>query len=128
MLHIYNDCTIDWHQVCVNMWSGFGRVAHTKYHPSCQGQNEGYVAHLQWLYHWLAPSMCKYVKRFGPSRTHKVPPLFRMDGCMDRRTHGHESYVPHSGHSPRGDNNTWKATCCNIWPAFQHYNKLTRTV
>ena len=33
MLHIYNDCTIDWHQICANMWSGFGWVAHTKYHP-----------------------------------------------------------------------------------------------
>ena len=33
MLHIYNDCTIDWHQVCANMWSGLGWVAHTKYHP-----------------------------------------------------------------------------------------------
>ena len=32
MLHIYNDCTIDWHQVCENMWSGLGWVAHTKYH------------------------------------------------------------------------------------------------
>ena len=30
-----------------------------------QCQNERYVAHLQWLYNWLAPSMCKYVKRFG---------------------------------------------------------------
>ena len=40
-----------------------------------QGQNERYVAHLQWLYNWLAPSMCKYVKRFGLSRAHKVPPI-----------------------------------------------------
>ena len=34
MLHIYNDCTIDWHQVSENMWSGLGWVTHTKYHPS----------------------------------------------------------------------------------------------
>ena len=33
MLHIYNDCTIDWHQVCANMWRGLGLVAYTKYHP-----------------------------------------------------------------------------------------------
>ena len=33
MLHIYNVCTIDWHQVCANMSSGLGWVAHTKYHP-----------------------------------------------------------------------------------------------
>ena len=24
ILHIYNDCTIDWHQVCANMWSSLG--------------------------------------------------------------------------------------------------------
>ena len=34
MLHIYNDCTIDWHQVCENMWSGLGWVIFTKYHLS----------------------------------------------------------------------------------------------
>ena len=33
MLHIYNYCTIDWHQVCANTWNGLGWVAHTKYHP-----------------------------------------------------------------------------------------------
>ena len=94
MLHIYNDCTIVWHQVCANMWNGLGWVAHTKYNPSyfkytrklsfCdlvldlkwgQGQNERYVAHPQWLYNCLAPSMCKYMKRFGLSRTHKIPPV-----------------------------------------------------
>ena len=32
--NIYNDCTIDWYQVCVNMWSELGWVAHTNYHPS----------------------------------------------------------------------------------------------
>ena len=40
-----------------------------------QGQNERYVAHLQWLYNWLVPSMRKNVKRFGLSRAHKVPPV-----------------------------------------------------
>ena len=71
MLHIYNDCTIDWHKVCANMWSSLGRVAHTKYHPS-------YIKYAgkQRLYNWLAPSMCKYVKRFGLSRAHKVPPIW----------------------------------------------------
>ena len=34
VLQIHNDCTIDWHQVCANMRSGLGWVAHTKYHPS----------------------------------------------------------------------------------------------
>ena len=34
VLHIYNDCAIDWHQICANMWSGLGWVAaHKKYHP-----------------------------------------------------------------------------------------------
>ena len=79
MLHIYNDCTIGWHQVCANMWNDLNWVAHIKYHPSnikyaeklfcdlflnlkwCQGQNERYVAHLQWVCNWLAPSVCKYV-------------------------------------------------------------------
>ena len=99
-----------------------GLVAHTKYHPSyikhagkvcCdlvldlkwgQGHIERYVAHLQWLYHWLAPStcMCKYVKRFGLSRAHKVPPVFGRDAWTHRCTHRHESYVPRLGHSHHG--------------------------
>ena len=96
MLHIYNDCTIDWHQVCENMWSGLGWVAHTKYHPSyikyagklsfCdlflnlkwgQGQNERYIA----------SSVCKYVKRFGPSHAHEVPLLFGTNARTHAQTH-----------------------------------------
>ena len=55
MMHIYNECTSDWHQVCANMWSGLGWVVHTKYHLS-------YI---------------KYAKKqFGLSRAHKVPPTW----------------------------------------------------
>ena len=50
------------------------------------------------IYNWLASSMCKYVKRFGLSRKHKVSPVFGTDA----HTHEHESYVPRLGHP--GDN------------------------
>ena len=117
MLHIYNDCTTDWHQACANMWSGLGWVTHTKYHPS-------YIKYAEKIsFLWPFPEsemrsrskwkVCctstmivqligiKCVQKceavWAESRT-QVPPLFGTDG----RTDGHESYVHHSGHSPRG--------------------------
>ena len=65
-----------------------------------QGQNERYVAHLQRLYKWLAPSMCKYMCEavWAESRTQSTTRIRHV------HTHGQESYVPRSGHSPRGDN------------------------
>ena len=100
MLHIYNDCTIDWHQVCATMWSGLAWVTHTKYHPSyikyaeklsflwpCPGSE--IKSRSKWkvcctstmIVQLIGTSMCKYVKRFGLSRAHKVPPvLYKV--CM----------------------------------------------
>ena len=38
MLHIYNDCTIDWHQVCANMWSGLDWLTQQSTTPIWDGQ------------------------------------------------------------------------------------------
>ena len=53
MLNIYNDCTINWHHVCANMWSGLDGVVHTKYHPY-SGRTDG-LAHARTDMNPLSP-------------------------------------------------------------------------
>ena len=38
--------------------------------------------------------MCKYVKRFGPSRAHKVPQVFGTDARTDAQTHRCTDMIP----------------------------------
>ena len=59
MLHIYNDCTIDWHQVWGNMWSGLGWVAHTKYHTSFikYAEKTKFFVTLSWIWNKVKVKM-----------------------------------------------------------------------
>ena len=141
MLHIYNDCTTDWHQVCANMWSGLGWVAHTKYHPS-------YIKYAEKLsFLWPFPEsemrsrskwkvcctstmivqligikcvqICEAV--WAESRTQNNTPI--RNGHTDRRTDGRTDMNPMS--PVRGDknSNTFNPECDNAtsWrPIFHH--------
>ena len=120
MLHIYTDCTIDWHQMCANMWSGLGRVAHTKYHRSyikyagkqsflwpCPGSE--IKSRSKWKVCCTSTMIVqlistKYVQiceaAWAVSRTQSTTPI------RDRRKDGHTDMNPNNNsYVPRGGNN-----------------------
>ena len=81
MLHIWNDHATNWS--CNWKWNGWTRPhkvppfiqkACRKFMSFCDlDLDERCAAYLQLLCNLLAPTMCKYVKCFRPSRAHKIP-------------------------------------------------------